>query len=429
MFSLGYIKDKWTHAGFQKYFQNTGWLFVSRILSALVSFLTTIFIARKIGPENFGQLSYALSFVGIFSFLSSLGLDNVLYRDLIKYPEKKKEYLGSALTLRLIAGTLVTTIIVIMAIFFAKDDVSRVLIFILASGCIFNSFQIVNYEFQAQVKSIYPSIISFLVTLILNILKILILVSGKGVIYLAFVLLFESILYAVFYWFAYEKKIEGSIFEWKFNMEISRNLLKDSWPLMFTSAFMLIYSRIDQILIKNMIDAHAVGIYDAAVKVAEVWYFIPGIIVSSLFPAIVNAKKTSEILYYARLKKLFITLIFIAIAIALPVSILAPFIINLIYGSAFMDGVIILQIYVWSCLGTFLSILTNSYLVTENHRAILFFQSFVPMVLNIMLNLLWIPKYGIVGSAYATLISYSLGPLSILCFRKTRSKIFSMIGV
>jgi len=422
VFSWNYIKEKWAHAGFQKYFQNTGWSFASRILCMGISFLTTIFIVRKLGPENYGQLSYAVSFVAIFSFIASLGIENILYRDLIKYPEKKKEYLGSALTIKLIAGLIAIILVCIAAVFFAQDDVSRVLILILSGTFLFNTFQIISLEFQARIKNKYLAIISVIVTLILNSLKILVIVFHKGVIYLAFILLLESVLYAIFYWYAYEKKIEGSILDWKFDKHIAKNLLKDSWPLMFTSAFMLVYSRIDQVLIKSMLDAHSVGIYGAAVNIAEVWYFIPGIIISSLFPAIIHAKKSSEELYLARLNKLSIMLLGIAIIIALPVTLFAPFIIKMIYGQAFIGGAIILQIYVWACIGTFLGLLTDNYLITENYRTILIVRSFIPMVINILLNLIWIPKYGIVGSAYATLISYTLGPLTLFFFKKTRKQ-------
>lgn len=425
-FSFKYIKEKWSHAGFQRYFQNTGWMFAARIVCMAISLLATIFIARKLGPTNFGQLNYAVSFIGLFAFISSLGIDNFLYRDLIRYPERKKEILGTALGLKLISGVISALLAIGLAILFTKDDVSKILIFILSVTFLFNPFQIINFEFQARVKSKYPSIVSVLVTLILNILKIIVIMFNKGVIYLSLILVLESILYALFYWFAYEKKIEGSIFEWKFDKEIAIDLLKNSWPLIFTSAFALVYARIDQVLIKNMIDAASVGIYSAGVTIAEVWYFIPGIIIGSLFPAIINAKKTSEDIYYARLKKLSVLLTITAVAVSLIVTVLAPFIIHTIYGSSFIGSIIILQIYVWASVGTFLSILVDNYLVTENYRKMIIFKSFIPMVVNVLLNLLWIPRYGIVGSAYATLISYSLGPISLLFFKETRTKIFKM---
>jgi O-antigen/teichoic acid export membrane protein len=421
--SWTYIKEKWANEGFQKYFKNTGWMLTSRVLSMTVSLLTTIYVARNLGPTNYGQLSYAISFVGIFGFIATLGIDNVLYRELINKPYKKKEYLGSAIIIKFFAGLVAMFLTIAFGYYFGQDDVSKILILILSGTFIFNSFQIIGFEFQAQVKSKYPSIIGLIVAIILNVLKVLVVFLNRGVIYLALVLLLEPILYSIFYWFAYEKKIEGKVSELVFNKQAAKTLLLDSWPIIFTSAFALVYGRIDQVLIKNMVDAHAVGIYSSAVTIAEAWYFLPVLITSSLFPAIINAKKTSEEIYYARLKKLALFLTGIAVSVSLCVTIAAPFIMKIIYGSAFINGSIILKIYVWACVGTSLIYLTNNYLVAENNKKGLIILTFVPMALNIVLNLLWIPKYGIVGSAYATLISYSLAPISILVFKNDRQKI------
>ena len=213
------------------------------------------------------------------------------------------------------------------------------------------------------------------------------------------------------------------MFEWKFDKNIAKNLLRDSWPLIFASGFGLVYGKIDQVFIKNMLGAYLVGIYSVGVILSEVWYFIPNIIVSSVFPAVINAKKISEEMYHSRLKKLFFLLLGLAIAVSLSMTIFAPFLIKLIYGSAFMSGSIILQIYVWASVGTFLAALADTYLITENYRDVLIFRTFATMVLNIILNILWIPRYGIVGSAFATLISYSCGPLTLLLFKHTRQDI------
>ncbi|MEI6396961.1 MAG: flippase [Candidatus Taylorbacteria bacterium] len=425
--SIEYIKEKWGHTGFQRYFQNTGWMLVSKVLSMGVSFLATIFVARSLGPTNFGQLSYALSFVGIFSVLASLGIDNVLYRELIKFPDKKRELLGSAFTIKIVAGLFTAALISLITLYSGGDSVSKILIIILSGTFIFNSFQIINLEFQAQVKSKYPSIIAFSITIILNLLKILVIFSGRGVIYLALILLLEPILYAIFYWLVYEKKIGERMSDWSFDKAIAITLLKDSWPLIFSGAFAVIYSKIDQILIKHMIDTYSVGLYDSAIRIAEVWYFIPNLIMMSLFPAIINAKNTSRELYEKRLKKVSLFLIGLACFISIITTFFAPYIINIIYGSAFAGSTVILQIYIWSLIGSFIGALVMNYLIAENYRKIILFVNLVPMVINVLLDIIWIPKYGIVGPAYATLIAYSIGPIVLLFFKKTRGEIFRMI--
>ncbi len=427
-YNFSYIKEKWTQEGFRKYFKSTGWLFLSRIASMAITFLTTMFIARKLGPGNFGQLSYSLSLIGVISALTTLAVDNVLYRDLIKNPDKKNEYMGSAFFIKFTGGILTTILVILSGLLFVKDDVSKIIILILSGTFLFNAFQIIIYEFQSKVESKYISIVSIFVTLILNILKVLVLLNHKGVIYLAVVLLFESILTASCNIYIYNKKIHDDIFDWRFNKKIAFDLLKDSWPIIMAGAFGLIYGRIDQVLIKHLMQATDVGIYSSAVAITEVWYFLPNIITSSLFPAIVNAKMTSKTLFYSRMKNIILFLLIVSVATATATTIFAPLLIKIIYGDAFIYAAPILRIYVWSNVGMFLGILSSIYLIAENRKKTLAFITFIPMVTNVILNILWIPKYGLVGSAYATLISYSLGPLSLLFFKETRNIFFKKSG-
>jgi O-antigen/teichoic acid export membrane protein len=399
-------------------------MFGAKILSMIISLIATAVIARGLGPTNFGQLSYAVSFVGLFAFLYSLGIDSILYRELIRFPEKKKELLGSAFFIKISTGIVTALIINIVALFTATCDVSQLLILIISGTFLFNSFQVINYEFQSRVQSKYPSIASLLVTLILNILKVGVIMSGQGVIYLAFILLLESILYAFSFWFIYQNTIGGKISDWKFSKEITISLIKDSWPLIFTGVFAMIYARIDQVLIKQMLDTASVGIYSSAVQLSEVWYFIPNIIVSSFFPAIINAKKTSPALYKSRVWRLAMFLFILSLLISIPISIFAPMIINLLYGEMFLPAVNILRIYIWSLTGTFLINLATQYLIAENRRKSLLFLNLIPMVVNVILNIIWIPIYGIAGAAFATLISYSLGPVFIVSFDYVKNNFF-----
>lgn len=393
----------------------------------VVSFAATIYIARHLGPQNYGQLSYAVSFVGLFGFIATIGIDSILYRELIKTPEKSNELLGTGFLIRVSTGIIAALICSTLAFFLAADDVSKVLIFILSGTFIINAFQIINHTFQAKVQPKYPAIITLIIVVTLNILKILTLMFDKGVIYLASILLLESILYALFYVYIYKSKLGGFLSRWSYDASIARTLIRDSLPLLFTTAFALIYSRIDQVFIKHMIDVSSVGIYDAAVRLAEVWYIIPSILVTTFFPAIINAKKTSEKLYFARIKKLAILLLTLALSISLVVSVLAPYIMRALYGEAFSSGTLVLQIYVWATVGIFLGTLVTNYLIAENYRGLLFVTSLIPMIMNVALNLLWIPSYGIAGAAYATLVSYLCVPLSVVLFPSTRRAVKNMV--
>lgn len=425
------VPQKWqwilSHEGFRKYFKNTGWMFVGRIAGLFFSFFAIAFVARNLGPENYGQLSYVVSFVGLFGFIASLGIENILYRELIINPNKQYLYLGSAFVIRLLASFLAILILTAFTFILNIDKQSQLLILFLSISFVFNSFHVVAFSFQANVQSKYLAISSIAVSAILNILKIIAALYFYSLFYFILILLFESILYIIFYFYFYNRVLKSKLSFWRFDKIIAIKIIKDSLPMMLSSVFIIIYSRIDQVFIGNMIDMSSVGIYDAAVKISELWYFIPGIIVSSLFPAIVNSKRFNNINYFFRLKKLFYFLFFLSIFIAIFVTIFSSNIINLVYGKDFSESIIILKIYVWAGIGVFVGVLIDNYLITENFRKILIIKSLIPMLINIVLNILLIPRIGIAGAAYATLIAYILAPFVLLFFQKTRNDLIKMI--
>ena len=410
----------------KKHSKNLGWMFFGRIGGMIISFIATAFIARNLGPTSYGELSYALSYVGLFSFIASLGIDQILYRELILFPEKRNEYMGSALIIRITASVIAVILCTLSALVWSPKDVSLFIIFIVSLTFIFSSFQLLSYEFQAEAKSKYPSIVSLIVVFLLNIMKILVIYYGKGVLFLALVLLIEPVVYA-FGLMYFRIKEYGTIKNWKFDSTIAKSILKDSFPLIFASAFFAVYARIDQVMIKNMLSTASVGLYDSAVRVSELFYFIPNIIVGALFPAIINSKKVSMELYAKRSKKLFLTLIIISLLIALITTLLSKYLILFIFGAGFLGAVGVLQIYVWSNIGAAINLLVQQLLIVENLTKTVSFTIFLGMITNVILNIFLIPAYGMEGAAFASLVSYLVPSLSLILFKSSRKMISEII--
>lgn len=404
---------RWDSQGFKKYSSNTAWALTARIFNTLTSFLVTIYLVRYLGPTNYGELSYALSFVSLFGIIATLGIDNVLYRDLIKYPEKRNVYLGTAFIIRLVAGALAGLIAASIGLLSNPDDVSKLVIALLSATFIFTAFNIITNEFQANVAQKYPSLITIAVVIVLNILKLLVIFSGKGVLYFAAILLIEPILYAIL--FSYIRILHyGSFSNWTFDLKVARSLIYDAWPFIFISVFAALYSRIDQVMLKHLIDSAAVGVYDAALKLAEAWLFIPAIIASSLFPAIVNAKKINTQEYRARLLTMVYVFVTLALVIALPLSLLSKPLIQLFYGEAFSGSAIVFSIYVWVSLWAVIDMVTRNFLVIENLRKTIFFMTVATALLNTGLNFILIPLFGPAGAAMSTFISYAMFSLPLI---------------
>jgi O-antigen/teichoic acid export membrane protein len=207
----------------------------------------------------------------------------------------------------------------------------------------------------------------------------------------------------------------------RFNKKIAQNLLKDSWPLILSGMVIAIYMRIDQVMIKEMLGSESVGQYAAAVRISEAWYFIPMVIASSVFPAIINAKKISEELYYARLQQLYSFMVWLSIAIALPMTLLSDWVVHLLYGNQYQQAGNVLMIHIWSGVFVFLGVASGKWLLNENLQIFSTINTSIGAILNIFLNYIFIPKFGIEGAAWATLISYCVAAyLGLAFFKKTR---------
>lgn len=405
--------------GFRRYIQNTGWLLFARIATLVVAFFTTIYVIRYLGPENYGKLSYTVSFVSLFSFISTLGVDQIVYRELVKRPEDEAAILGSGFVLKFIGGFVAMILAIGSAWLMSADQIELILISLISVTLFGASWQIITLSFQAKVESKYPSMVTLCVALILAVAKILVIYFDKGIIYFAAVLVLESVLYAVFYVVIYQIRTR-LLFAWRASRSMMLSLLRDGWPLMLATVSAILYARIDQVMLRHYIDIEAVGIYDAAVRLSDVWYIIPGVILATIFPAIISAREASTELFRRRVWMCAILLVALSACIILPTLWLAPSIISILYGSAFAGSAAVLTIYIWSLIGYSLGQLANTYLVAENYIYIYLFTSVTTVAINIVLNMVLIPTYGLSGAAWATLVSYTLIPIVPLAFRKVR---------
>lgn len=418
-----FVPAKWRwvlgHEGFRRYFANTGWMFFGQMFGLLLSFFIGVWVVRYLGPENYGVLSYALAFTGIFVFISNLGVDSILNRELVKFPEKRDELMGTAFRLKLIGG-MIAFVVTILAIFLVNTSpVIKLLVIIHSFIFLFHSINVIGTFFQSRVEAKKNVRAQIIASSISSLLKIFMILLGLGVIWLMLVYMLDSLWLAIVLIISYRRS-GFKVKEWKFNKKLARQIFSSSWILMLTTASILIYLKIDQVIIRQILDETAVGLYSAAIKLSEVWYFIPGIICGSLFPAIINSKKTNQVSYFRRLKKLAVLMFFIGFIIALVVSLLARPIILILFGGEYFESISVLNIYAWSIIGIFLGSVSANYLIAENYVKIYFWVSLLGALTNVLLNLWLIPIIGINGAAVATVISYSLVVLGLLFFNKSR---------
>jgi O-antigen/teichoic acid export membrane protein len=433
MLNLNWTKSltKFFHAqlnerqNLQKILINTSWLFFDRILRMFVGLIVGVWVARYLGPKQFGLLNYAAAFVGLFSAFATLGLDSIVIRDLIDKPVNKNETLGTAFVLKFVGGCFVVFSTIVFTTLIRSDSLTIMLVGIIALGTIFQAFDIIDFWFQSQVQSKYVVYAKNAAFLIITLVKIALLKIEAPLIYFAWAGLSEVFFGAISMIFVYHFN-KQDIRSWTFTIEKAKYLLASSWFLILSGLAIMIYMRIDHIMLGQMQGDKAVGIYSSAVKLAEIWYFIPTAINSSVFPSIMEAKKISEVLYTQRVQKLFDTMVLLAYSVAIPLTLLSGWLVRLIFGEQFAEASLSLTLLTWAGLFVCLGVARESWMIAEGLMKISFFTTAIGALTNVILNLFLIPNYGPTGASFATLVSYfSAASLSTILFPETR-KLFKM---
>jgi len=379
-------------------------MFAEYFLKIISAIFVTIYIARYLGPESFGILSYALAIVSIFMALTRLGMESILVRELAKFPEQAKANMGTAFMLMLIAAIAGLAVLSILIYFFESDPHTKIYIWIIATGLIFQTFFVVDYGFQAQVKAKYSSIAKSIALGLSSLIKVSFVWMHADLFLFAVAYALEYTIIALMLIVTHIIKRQPS-FLFEFQNKLAKSLLKSAWPMVLSAVSAMLYMRVDQIMINNMLDAHQLGLYAAATKIYEGWIIVPYILSISLLPAIVKLKSSSPKNYEINLTKLFSLVFWSGIVVAVITTLGGEWVIRFTFGEAFAGAASVLAIVMWTAAFTSLGSVTARYLTVEGMEKKIAFRTIVALVTNIIMNLILIPIYGIEGAAVATLVT------------------------
>lgn len=360
-------------------------------------------MAKQFGPEKFGELNYALSFVHIFLAISTLGMQGVVVRDLVSSKKTNSVVIGTSLFVRLICSAFLFSTCVYVYIYFndiSKNDEIK-LIVILSSIILFSFSDVFKYWFEASVSSKYVVVTENIVFFAISAVKIFFLYNGISFYNYIYFFALESFLMCFTLFFIFKSHYEGDKISVDFNY--IKKLIKESAPLLLASAAWIIYTKVDVIFVGNMLSNIDVGIYTTATKIADVFSFIPIIIVSSYVPILqkINDKKD----YERSFQCLYNRVVFLMILIALLITLLSDFIILNLFGVEFEVSGNILKVYIWAGVFSSLAIVSGRYLLLQGKQYITMYRHVLGLIINCPLNYLLINKFGLQGAAISTVIS------------------------
>lgn len=389
--------------------RNTGWLFSGKVLRLGISLLVGTWIARYLRPEGFGQLQYALVFASFFDPLSTVRMGQVVTRDLVQNPQASPKILGTAFVLQLAGGALAAGLCGLGIVWLAPGEpLIQLLVAITALKFFFNSLQPIENWFEARVASKYVVFAEHGVFLWIVLLRCGLVLGQATVVAFAIAIVIESCLYALALVFFYTRQ-QQSMVAWRTSWPNLKYLLQESWPLVLSSTAVVIYLNIDQIMLGNLIDKQAVGIYASAATLSEATAFLPIILGSSLYPRIIKSRQLDATTYQRRLQQYYDLNTLMAYGLIVLMVPASGLLVRELYGPDYREAIPILIVHIVSALFTFLGIAQSKWIVTEGLQRFNFYARLTGLISNILLNLLLIPRYGGMGAAIATLFSYALG--------------------
>lgn len=385
-----------------------GWLVGDRVFRMGVGLVVGVWVARYLGPERFGLLSYAGAWVFVFSFLSSLGLDTLVIRELVSGKNRHGIVMGTAFWLKAVGGVAVVLLSCGVAMITDKGEpVTISLIAITALGTLCQATDVLDYHFQALVQSRYITIARGIAFQALSIVKVVMILTKASLIAFALAGLAETILGALLLWIVY-RRTSTPADRWTWSTVVARRLLSESWPLMFSALMITLYMKIDQVMLKSLSSAEEIGKYAAAVRISEGWYFVPMAIATSSFPKLVEAKAASEQALESMARRLYAGMLVICYGIIIPLCLLAGPLSDWMYGAKFHGMAGMLALNSWSGLFVGIGVIRSGYLTIQGQTRYYMWTIITGAVLNIGLNFAFMPQYGGMAAAAATLAAQAL---------------------
>jgi len=375
-----------------------------RIVRALVSVLTMFFVARYLGPEQFGRLSFANSFVAFFSVVALLGLESIVVRDLVRSKGESKEIISTSLMMILFTGMVLFFVLNIIVQFLNIEETDRYLIIVISLFIPLQCCYAMEYYFRAQVQGKLIAKITLTAVLSSNLARLALVAFEGELIWFAWAIVLEIFIHAALFTAAF-RKMEGRGLLRAAKVRRALSLFSSSWPILLNAALILAYMRIDQIMLGLMLDAESVGIYAAATRLSEPWAIFIVVFSSALFPWMLEGTADDEKLLSRRTEFILTYSVIFSIFIVILSSLFADEIIDFVYGAKFSDSGQVLRIHIIGLYFSSIGIILGKWVAAHDLQRYTIVRTIAATSINIVLNFILIPRYGATGAASASVVA------------------------
>ena len=400
----------------KKVVNNVVWIIGCRIIKVLLATFVSIFTARMLGPDDYGIINYASSMTNIISPFVLLGFNSILVHELINRYNNTDEgtILGTAIFSSLVCslgGIILSTLMVYLIA--PSDKVAIAVTAVYSTTLVFQSLELIQYWFQAKYRSNVVALVGVIAYVVISVYKTLLLYWDVSIYWFAFSHAFDYFIISAVLFYLYRKDNNPKL---KFSKNTFKHLVDIGKYYMISSFMVTMFTQIDKLMIKSMLGNQANGLDAVAVTCSGMFIFVFSAIIEAMRPYVLEGKNTNEEVFEQRIGLLYSILIYLAIGFSFIVSIVSDVLIKVLYGSEYAVSSDILKVLIWYIPFTCIGGVKDIWILSEGKQKYLLPINTSGAIVNAVLNLLFISKYGLVGVAVATVVSQIFSNVLICAF-------------
>ena len=406
--------------------RNIAWHSSEKLLRMFVGFAVGLWLARYLGPQEYGRFNYITAWLGMFEAIAWLGVGETMIRDLVRDRDDEDRIMGSAFMIRLSGSLLAIALALGFAISLGGFDSTQfTLLAILCIGVPFAETSGGIWIWFVSHTNVGPAVLGKNISIIIGaLLRIFVILTGAGLITLMATVTVESVLYSLFLlgaYFCYGERFS----HWRFDVLHAWQMLLTGLPIILNSLVVSLNARVAQIILGRLTGMVDVGVYCAALRFSEIWWVVPPMIIQTLASRYIYPKDLGEQLK-SNVARIIAGMALLSLIPCFFISAIGSELISVFLGMQYQGASSVLMIHIWTAVLIFVDAPVNQYLLATYRQSQLVFKSLVLLSLNFGLSLILIPRYGAQGAACSTLIAQTSVVLLLPMLYRPLRDVFSL---
>lgn len=382
--------------------RNVGWSLAAKVTSLVGSLLVGIFVARYLGPDQYGLMNYVVSFNHLFLIIATFGFDNIEIREEAKNEGERDRILGTVFQMRMALSLITIMAICCVSCINETDRETFILIVVYSISVVMSPFDVIRNYFTSLVQNEYIAKVGMFRTAFSCLLKVVLLCIHAHLFLFVCSLVVDAMVLAQGYCYVYQRR-QGRLRDWRFDRKWAKYILCQSFPLMLSGAAATVFLQIDQIMIGNMIDKGNVGYFSVASRFVEVMLYVPTVLIQTVCPLLVVAKKENISEYREKAQQFLNITLWICVIMSVIVSLLSYYIVRLTFGLQYYNSIAVLQVLAYKTVAVALNTVSGQILIIDEMQKLFVVRSLCGCVACVTLNYIVIPQYGIIGVAWVAI--------------------------